>query len=417
MRDLLLASVDRRLQSIYRTFLRAHPLNSATHDRRIASLEATRNDILAVLRSYDWQWLAAWLSLDRIGETAETCVRRLANFAFSIRGLRFRFTYHCNITCQHCHNNSGPRLKSRRIPRETMLAIIAEMPQAGIGHFNVSGGEPFLYLDDVTALIAAGRAAGLRGISTYTNGFWASTDERANKIIERLAQVGFMQGQDDHMLVSAGVYHQEFIAFDRILTLARNFYARFGRRVIIDFELPPQAGSLANDVRNQIGAAGLTEQVKLLFRRVMPHGRGKDIAGIAMKTVDGPCNIIDEIVFDADGSVRPCWGLNYENQGVVIERSGPCHLKDLVKRMQNDPILQFLATHPMSDIFTHVTTAQKSEGYSGPCDLCQHAVGELRDKEPLQATLIRQQNFYPFWFTLSPTQEVQFLWGQELKMD
>jgi hypothetical protein len=277
------------------------------------------------------------------------------------------------------------------------------MPDAGIGHLNLTGGEPFLYLEDITALIVAGRAAGLGGISIYTNGFWASTDEQADCVLGRLAEAGFMRGSHDHIKVSAGVYHQEFIAFDRILILARNYHARFGRRLSVDFELPPAAGALAEDVRAQITAAGLSDRVKLHFRHVAPLGRGKDIAGIQTFHIETPCNAINQIVFDPDASVRPCCGLNNENQGIVIGRAGQHRLKTLAKQMQNDPILQFLATHSMSEIFAYVGKSKRQDGYSDKCHLCQNALGGLVDKRALQGSLFDQQNFYPFWFTLANT--------------
>jgi hypothetical protein len=403
MRDLLLESVDRRLQKIYRDHFRAHPPAPSTpHEQKIASLKATRNEGLSILNSYDWYWLADWLELSRIGESAASCVQQLGNFAFPMRQVNFRFTYHCNIACQHCYNNSGPQRKAERLPLDAMLAIIAEMPETGIKHLNLSGGEPFLYQDDLMVLIAAGRAAGLDVISIYTNGFWASTDERAMRVLNRLLESGFMRKPGDRIKVSGGVYHQEFIAFDRILILARNYYARFGRRVIVDFELPPQNDDLADEVRRRISAAGLTEQIKLKFRQVDSLGRAKDIEDIRTNVTEfPPCHAIDQIAFDPDGSVRPCCGANNEHHGIVIGRSGQHRLKTLAKRMQNDPILQSIGTRPLSEIFAFVPTATKRNGYSGRCHMCMGALGRVTEKEPLQAALFDQQKFYPFWFTLN----------------
>jgi hypothetical protein len=76
-------------------------------------------------------------------------------------------------------------------------------------------------------------------------------------------------------------------------------------------------------------------------------------------------------------------------------------LKELAKRIQNDPILQFIATDPWDGIFALVAKAKRQEGYAGKCDLCFHTLGSLTDKVLLQATLFARQNFCPFWFTLS----------------
>jgi organic radical activating enzyme len=403
MRNLVLESVDRRLQKLYRDHLRACPPAPETpHEQKIASLEATRNEVLWVLNTYDWYWLADWLELSRIGESAASCVQRLANFAFPIKRVNFRFTYHCNIACRHCYNDSGPHRKADRLALETMLAIVAEMPEVGIKRLNLSGGEPFLYQDDLIALVAAGRAAGLERITIYTNGFWASTDERAMRVLNRLSASGFMRSPRDHIKVSGGVYHQEFIAFERILTLARNYFARFGRRLEVDFELPPQRGKVADEVRARFSAAGLTEQVTLSFRHIVSLGRGENVEGMPIRLTDSPpCAIMNEIAFDPDGSARPCCSGNGEHHGIVIGRLEQHRLKTLAKRMQNDPILQFIATHSMSKIFDFIPTATKKDGYSGRCDLCMDALGGVTDKEPLQAALFDRQKFYPFWFRLS----------------
>ncbi|MEJ0043197.1 MAG: radical SAM protein [Rhizomicrobium sp.] len=400
--DFFIDSVNRRLQEVYRGYLRADPLPKSTrHDRKIASLEATRNEAEAIVNACDWHWLANWLQLHRNGEDAETCLQRLSNFAFRIQRVNFRFTYHCNIACRHCYNSSGPKQKAQRIPLAPMLAIVGEMPGAGIGHLNLTGGEPFLYPDHVKALVAAGRTAGLRGISIYSNGYWAIDEQRANRMLEDLSAVGFMRGAGDHLKISTGAYHQEFVAFERILILARSYHAMFGRRLLVDFEMAPGT-AVENEVRERTNAAGLgPDRIDLFFRHVSPLGRGKGLSGIPTRPIELPCNAINQIVFDPDGGVRPCCGLNNENQGVIVGRLASDRLLDLVKRMQNDPVLQFLAEKPMDAIFGHVKAAKSAAGYSDKCHLCQNAVGDLTDKEKLQAELFDGQMLYPFWFTLS----------------
>jgi hypothetical protein len=93
IRDMLLSQVDRRLQSIYRNFFFTNPPRPATtHEQRLAALETTRNDAHAALSSYDWRWLASWLDVGRLGESADSRVRRLSNFALPIDTVALLFT-------------------------------------------------------------------------------------------------------------------------------------------------------------------------------------------------------------------------------------------------------------------------------------------------------------------------------------
>jgi Radical SAM superfamily/4Fe-4S single cluster domain len=405
MRDLFLQIPNRALQRLCRDYLaNSPPAPGSSHDEKIASLEAVGHQAREIVSAYDWRWLADWLRLDLIGETAETCLRRLSNFAFPVKGVTFRFTYHCNISCRHCYNGSGPHAKAQRLDVNAMRSLIAQMPDAGIPWLNITGGEPFLYPDEVLALIIAGRKAGLPEISIYTNGFWADTPERTERMLLRLAGAGFMQGPRDHLQVSAGVYHQEFIELDRAFVLANCYYRMFGRRLPLNFELPAGGQRKAHEdsVRQKLAAAGVAHCVLLSFRAIDRVGRGRDLVDSALRQIDQPCRVIEQIVIDPDGAARPCCGFNNENQGVKIGELGRHGLRDLVKRMQNDPILQFLARNPMGAIFDHVAGEKNAAGYAGLCSLCQHALGNLANKEALQARLFEQQEFYPFWFARQP---------------
>lgn len=404
IRELFLQMPNRRLQRLYRDHLaNALAARGASHEDKIASLDAVRHEAQSIVSAYDWRWLADWLRLDQIGETAETCLLRLSNFAFPVHGVTLRFTYHCNISCRHCYNGSGPHAKARRLNLDAMRTLIAQMPEAGIPWLNISGGEPLLYPDEVAALVVAGRTAGLRAISICTNGFWADTPGKADRVLTQLADAGFMQRPHDDLQVSAGVYHQEFIDFDRICLLADCHYRMFGRRLSLNFELLAggQIKAQEDSVRDKLAAAGVAQCVSLRFRCIDQVGRGRDLVETPLRQIDEPCRAIDQITIEPDGAVRPCCGFNNENHGVKIGELAKHRLRDLVKRMQNDPILQFLARNPMSAIFDHVAGEKNAAGYAAACSLCQHALGAIVDKEVVQARLFGQQEFYPFWFTMA----------------
>jgi hypothetical protein len=399
MRDLFLGVADARLQELYRDYLRQNPAPAGLdHYGKIAHLHVLEAEAQSIVDSYEWEWLVQWLNLPRIGITLDRCIQRLSNLAFKAVTVNFRFTYHCNIACRHCYNNSGPSRKSERIPLDRMLAVVAQMPEAGLDRLIITGGEPFLYPADLTALVAAARAAQVSRISINSNAFWATSDAKVQQILGQLAEAGFMQTPADNLKISSGIYHLEFVALERIFTVARNYYEMFGRPLFIDFELENGREALREEATERFRAAGLLDRVSLAFRTISAVGRGATIEGLDLEPYDAPCGVIDEIVFDPDGKVRPCCGLNNENDGVVIGALETHGLKVLVKRMQNDPVLQFLSRKPMPAIYEKLGRAGKPEGYAGVCELCQHAIGDLEDKEPLQAELFASQRFYPFWF-------------------
>lgn len=399
LRDLFLEIADARLQAFYRGWLAANPPPAgAAHEARIAHLGAARAEVQAIVDRFGWPWLARWLDLARIGSGAADCVAQLSNLGFPVATVNFRFTYHCNIACRHCYNSSGPGRKAERIALDRMVEIVAQMPEAGLDRLIITGGEPFLYPNDVFALIRAARAAGVGRISINSNAFWATSDDRARAMLAKLAEAGFQREPRDNLKVSSGIYHTEFVDLDRIFTLARAYRAMFGRPLPVDFELEAGVGGAREAAVERFRAAGVIDCVAPSFRTISPLGRARDLEGLPTSECAEPCGIIDQIVFDPDGKVRPCCGLNNENLGIVVGSTEAHGLRDLVKRLQNDPLLQFFATRPMNAIFAELGREPKPGGYSGICDLCQDAVGALADKEPIQAKLFAGQRFYPFWF-------------------
>lgn len=397
LRDVFIAHADRSLQALYRAYVAANPMpEPASHQDRLMQLQDVGGEAARIVDEFDWGWLADWLRLDLIGESERSCRLRLSNFAFQVRRVNFRFTYHCNISCRHCYNHSGPAEKGS-LDRNAMLAIIAEMPGANVPALNLTGGEPFLYADTVMAAISAARAAGVEEISVYTNGFWARDPAAARAMLARLQAAG-LGAPRDHLKVSSGVYHLEFIAFEHILTLAREYHDKFARRLVIDIETPPDAAPYQRQMWSHVSEAGLTGKVDLRFRGVQPIGRGSNLDTGAYRPIDDPCRVIDQVVFDPDGAVRPCCGLNSDNLGVRIGVLGRQSLRSLIKQMQNDPVLQLLAGQPMQSLPAKLGLPTSRETHAGPCHLCQDFLGGVADKAPLAARLFDGQRYYPFWF-------------------
>jgi len=399
LRDEFLAVVDEALQQLYRRHYRTHAAAmGGTQASRLDLLRSIDHEAAALVARYDWLWLVKWLWPEAPGEGLSHILTRLSNFAFPIKRVNFRFTYHCNISCRHCYNRSGPEARSLHLATSSMIAVVREMPAAGIDAVNLTGGEPMLYQDEVCELIRAAGAADLREVSVFTNGFWATNSEQTDRVLGDLSRAGFMSRPADHLKVSAGVYHQEFIPFERVVTLAERYHNAFGKRLTIDFEVAADRLESLDAARAAMAARGQLNHIRLMERDVQPLGRGRELAMTAAGAHPDPCGAINQIVIDPDGRVRPCCGMNNENDGVVIGRMGDFTLRQLVKRMQNDGLLHALATRPMDHLLDIGASPGDRRLFSGPCELCLHAVGAVSDKEVLWSQYFGQQRYYPFWF-------------------
>jgi len=393
----VLASIDTRLQALYRDHLTTTVGLEGVHWDRVEALSAVRDQAFAIVGSYDWHWLARWFGR-RDADGLAWCLGRLSNLAFPCRYLNLRFTYHCNIECRHCYNDSGLSHRDTRLSLDQMLTLVREMPQAGIPGVNVTGGEPFLYPDDVLAIVREARRVGVSTVRIFTNGFWARSADSAAHMLGRLQEAGFGASATDLLKVSAGSFHREFLPNDVIGRIARPYAALFQRPLEADIEVDPAGDDRLKPIEFWTSASADT--VTLVRREVSGVGRG---AAVAVMGGDGgvaPCHLIDQLSIEPDGACRPCCGLNAHNSGVRVGRVGDHSLRELVKRMQNDPILQFLATRPLQQVFVYAGKPLPVAGRL--CELCQAAIGNLMDREPMMAALEPQQRYYPFWFTDHP---------------
>lgn len=138
-------------------------------------------------------------------------------------------TARCNATCTHCTTDSSPRkhasLGGDDICRLMDQAAALRQPQDPLT-FCISGGEPFL---DIARLVKVASHGTLLGgqVTCTTNAFWASSDEKAGRVMAELKQAGL------HALgVSTSRFHQQFVKPERVLR-ALAFARRAGVRTVL----------------------------------------------------------------------------------------------------------------------------------------------------------------------------------------
>lgn len=78
-----------------------------------------------------------------------------------------------------------------------------------VDHFFIEGGEPFLYPRILEAIIKNATGRGY-WIGALTNGFWATSDEKAEQVLGTLAKAGLQS-----LGISTDAWHNEFIPVER----------------------------------------------------------------------------------------------------------------------------------------------------------------------------------------------------------
>lgn len=398
--------LDVRLQVFYRIALYMEDKQSfSSRETALLFLKSLKQKADGLLTQREIEDIVQWLSTEKRQITPEDVYHGVFQGAFPIVQVNLRFTHHCNAACKHCYNNSHPQKKQMRLSEEAMINIIREAPSYRINGLNLTGGEPFLYPETTLSMVQEARKAHLDFISVITNGFWGGDVE----LLEKLKNAGFMKGKKDILKISAGTYHREYIPDETVFKLAGSFYHLFGAKALIDCEFHEEEEKKAFE--EAVQKNNLTGRVRVLYRKVFPLGRGRNIKrqipGKPLSAIKA-CSSINQIVIDPDRTVRPCCGLNFDNKGVIIGELTPGGLSPLIYSMQNNPYLQLVASLPFAEIFKLYGMNAGKKEYFGDCDACEEFFKELnRGNYNDEHHLLKRQEFYPFcpMVTLSKTDD------------
>jgi organic radical activating enzyme len=132
-----------------------------------------------------------------------------------MRRLAFGYSTRCNIQCAHCVATEDVPDK-RTMALEEAQKIIIKLAHAGVRAISFTAGEPFLYFDEIVALV---KLCARLGILTrvVTNSFWAKTATSADSHVSKLKKNGL-----NHLRLSYSRWHQENINPRNVLNAARS---------------------------------------------------------------------------------------------------------------------------------------------------------------------------------------------------
>jgi hypothetical protein len=123
--------------------------------------------------------------------------------------LVLHYTELCNAKCAHCVVEAGPWRRGHADPA-ALHAALEGAAEAGVRHVVLTGGESFVFLDQVLELCRLARRLGMR-TRVITNAYWARSPERAARMLERVAGEGI-----DQLVVSFDEYHLPYVRADRV---------------------------------------------------------------------------------------------------------------------------------------------------------------------------------------------------------
>ena len=125
-------------------------------------------------------------------------------------------TYWCNARCAFCYVFGGPN-RGGEMPVDRAVELWRGLDRHAAANgktmrVHLAGGEPFGDWPRLLAILQKARQAGLTPPDNIeTNAFWATDDELTRARLIALDELGLRM-----LVVSADVFHQQFVPFERV---------------------------------------------------------------------------------------------------------------------------------------------------------------------------------------------------------
>jgi hypothetical protein len=138
-------------------------------------------------------------------------------------------SYRCTNACRHCLYRCGPEQPDEWMTEDTaerVLQALAQEPR--LESIHLAGGEPFLWPDLLERVLRLCASYCVPVDYVETNAFWAADFGKAVDLLTRMAGAGLRS-----LLVSASMFHNEFIPFERTQTCIEAAASVFGPHNVI----------------------------------------------------------------------------------------------------------------------------------------------------------------------------------------
>ena len=123
--------------------------------------------------------------------------------------------YRCSARCGHCLYNCSPDREGDYISADLAKEVFLRVRALGTPSMHVSGGEPFLDVDKLCAVLQAAQEAEMPIDYIETSSSFVTNEEQALRTVLRVRDLGVWT-----LSLSISPYHNEFIALDKVLLLS-----------------------------------------------------------------------------------------------------------------------------------------------------------------------------------------------------
>jgi hypothetical protein len=306
-----------------------------------------------------------------------------------LKNVDLLLTFECPSKCKHCSYRAGPHRKGAmelETVKHWLKVLVDTQP---LNSLTIHGGEPFLHLDLLAAIIEYVQDLNIEQRWVITNGYWATREEESKKILSGLKKSG-LRG----ITFSVDAFHQEFIPFDCVRrgigaavgvgfdTVAVDSYFLSTARDNECDEATKQYQRELRDIHGVVFSSYIADFEGRASDQLTHYATlGDDIPGGKCRLpfwIGGDLKNPETVEIDHAGNVTLCPGLCIGNaQSVPLQRI----IDDYDYR--NYPIIRIITEKGPGALFSLLESdSHRDFLFSNECHACYVAREALRDRYP-----------------------------------
>ncbi len=322
--------------------------------------------------------------------------RAMSIYAFELGRIRFdtlviEWTKRCPAACDFCFDSHGAS-RTETVGGEFLARWVREFKRAipSPDKLAITGGEPFLYYDEILKFMSAIKTIDFSSRSVITNAYWAKSVDHARERIEPLKDLGLTC-----VNVSCDPSHLKFIPFEHICHLARGSLAAGIAHVAISGNF-----YVERDVRQYFGNEPdilHSGSVSFVSHPVYPAGRAlerkHEIEWMDRVASAPKCPGPREFSVKATGDVAPCCSVLSHDEWLTFGNIYEDDIDTIVRRMTGSFFLKLIATYGFERMAEIARSSSADyclpECRDSVCGLC-HAVLDGGEKTVALMKTLRQ---------------------------
>ncbi|MCL2399694.1 MAG: radical SAM protein [Defluviitaleaceae bacterium] len=297
----------------------------------------------------------------------------------------YQLTDKCNAACKGCCESANPQLNGKLDIGLILKSIDSIKDIEDIKNIGLTGGEPFLYVEDVLTVAEACKKIN-RNFVVTTNAFWGESYEYAFGVLSQLKKNNLSS-----IVVSVDSFHSEYISVESVKNVL-NACMELGIVRQIQATSTKSSLSQTDEILAKLGQGKMDSVV--VNSSLLPVGRAKENINpedfFTRKLLKAAlCHYQNGFFIAVDGKAVPCcspscFGIPF-NFGNIYNNS----IKEILENMYENKLMRTIISEGFSNLLKIAKEKWEyieSNEYVNVCHLCHDLLCDSERYNYLQKT-------------------------------